>query len=211
MPDALPAVSAAQDIDKLLRKLTPTQRRVLKALPEHKYQFWGALVACGVSKHTGHRWMRMPDFAAVRDLMLKQEIAEVSATPGRVLRELAHVAFSDTRKLFAEDGRLKAPHEMDDETAASISGIEVEELFEGRGAEREHVGTLRKVKRWDKVRALETLAKYNQMLGVDNGAGQTPVGPGLTVIVQTAGGTTAVQAGPGAQGSVVVNLPGPER
>jgi len=78
----------------------------------------------------------------------------------RVLMEYAAIAFSDARTLFDENGNLKPPSEWDDMAAASVAGIEVEELFEGRGEARERVGNLHKVKRWEKTAALNALAKY---------------------------------------------------
>ena len=73
-----------------------------------------------------------------------------------VVRELARIAFSDTRKLFNEDGSMKLPHEMDDDTAAALAGVDTfEESDKGVIA-----GYTRKVKRWDKTRALELLGKH---------------------------------------------------
>lgn len=94
----------------------------------------------------------------------RQVIADrAEVTVERIVREAAAIAFHDARKLFHEDGRLKAPHELDDETAAAIAGIEVETLFVGRGDAKAAVGTLSKVKRWEKTKALELLAKYRKM------------------------------------------------
>lgn len=77
-----------------------------------------------------------------------------------VLRELASIAFSDFRKLFDADGNLKPVGEWDDQTAASVSAIDIERLYEGKGTAREATGTLHKVKRFDKVRALELIGKH---------------------------------------------------
>jgi phage terminase small subunit len=51
----------------------------------------------------------------------------------RVLLEIARLGFSDLRRLFHEDGRLKGPHEWDDDTAASISSIEIATRSVGDG------------------------------------------------------------------------------
>lgn len=81
-------------------------------------------------------------------------------TADRVVLELARLGFLDPRKLFAEDGRIKPVSEWGDDIAAAIASVEVEELFEGRGDEREMVGHLKKVRFWDKGRALDILAKH---------------------------------------------------
>jgi len=60
------------------------------------------------------------------------------------------------------------------------------------------------------LKGLDMLGKYARTWGDEAAKQQAPIGPGLTVIVQTAGGQAAVRAQPGAQGRVVVDLPGPE-
>lgn len=81
-------------------------------------------------------------------------------TADRVVRELARIGFSDLRWMFREDGSLKPPGEWDDEAAAAVASIEVEEIFEGRGADRKLVGYLKKIRLWDKNRALDVLSKH---------------------------------------------------
>ena|GEM_PF-1483441 len=206
---ALPAATdPARDLVRALRKLTPTQRRVLKALPENGGQFWGTLRKLGHSQHTGHRWMRNEAFVRARELLEQRAAEEVGISVQRVLREQAAIAFSDPRDLYDAAGELLPVHQWPDAVAQAVSSIEVEELFEGTGKERRYIGTLRKVKRWDKPKALEQLSRYLGMLKDDD---KPPdVGPGLTVIVQQGANTAAVHAGPGAQGRVVVDLQGPE-
>lgn len=77
-----------------------------------------------------------------------------------VLLALARIAFADIRKLYDEHGNLKPIHELDDDTAAALAGIEVEEIYAGRGDEREQIGMVKKVRRYDKPKALELLGKH---------------------------------------------------
>lgn len=51
-------------------------------------------------------------------------------TADRVLEELGRLAFSDVRKLYDDQGRLKAPHEIDDDSAAAIASVETIEEFD---------------------------------------------------------------------------------
>src|SRR5690606_12769340 len=76
-----------------------------------------------------------------------------------ILRELRRIGLSDVRQMYREDGSLKPPHEWPAELASVVSMIESDELFEGFGREREQVGYTKKVKLWDKMRALEMLGK----------------------------------------------------
>lgn len=86
--------------------------------------------------------------------------SEFDLTPEKVIAEYVKLAFLDIRKAFDKDGRLKPLHEMDDATAAAIAGIEVEELYEGRGEARERTGRIHKIRLSDKKGALDSLGKH---------------------------------------------------
>lgn len=68
----------------------------------------------------------------------------------RLTLEVSRGAFFDLRRLVNDDGTPKALHELDDDTASAIAGVEVEEVFEGRGDERRHVGRIHKYKLVDR-------------------------------------------------------------
>lgn len=106
------------------------------------------------------------------DAAIATEIAEraralankYELTTERVLQEVARLAFADPRKLFHADGRLKQIHELDDDTAATIASIEVEEINAGDTT----IGLTRKVKAWDKNSALEKALKHLGLFEKDN-------------------------------------------
>lgn len=89
-------------------------------------------------------------------------------TTERVLREVERLAFSDTRKLYRDDGSMKDPSEWDDDTAAAVGGVEVVEEWQGKGDERELVGHTKKVKIWDKGAALDKAMKHLGLYERDN-------------------------------------------
>ena len=80
-----------------------------------------------------------------------------------ILRELRRIGMSDIRQIFADDGSLKPISEWPAEMGSVVSSIEVDELFEGSGRDREQVGFTKKVKLWDKMRSLELLGKNLKM------------------------------------------------
>jgi phage terminase small subunit len=94
-----------------------------------------------------------------------QEAAEASVvkamelTVDRTRREIARIAYFDPRKMFAADGRPLGIHELDDDTAAVIAGLEVVEAYEGTGPDRVMVGHIKKWKLADKNSALDKAAK----------------------------------------------------
>lgn len=79
-----------------------------------------------------------------------------------VLRELMRIAKFDIRQAFNADGSLKDIRSMPEDTARSISGIDVDELYAPKkgGKGREQVGWTKKIRSCDKVRALTALAQH---------------------------------------------------
>jgi len=98
----------------------------------------------------------------VRELIAERS-KRTEITVDRVLLEYSRLAFLDIRKAFDERGNLKPIHELDDDTAAAIAGLEVEEQHGGAGEDRERVGTLHKIRLSDKRAALADVAKHLRM------------------------------------------------
>lgn len=86
-----------------------------------------------------------------------QQKAEV--TVERVVKEYARIAFLDPSMFFDDRGNMLQIHEMPEDARRTITGTEVEELFEGRGEDRAHVGTLKKFRFANKTAALDSLAR----------------------------------------------------
>jgi phage terminase small subunit len=81
-------------------------------------------------------------------------------TQEKIIQELAALAFTDIRKFYNEDGSLKKITELDADAAAALAGVETEELYAGFGEDRIAIGQTKKIKRWDKNKALENLARH---------------------------------------------------
>lgn len=75
----------ATELVRLMRRLTPKQRRLLRMLPECSGQFWAAVERCGFSKHSAHRWMRRPGFVRARELIEQRALDEIGITHAYVL------------------------------------------------------------------------------------------------------------------------------
>lgn len=86
-------------------------------------------------------------------------IAEIDVA--RTLKELVRLGTSDIRKLFDANGQLRAIHDMDDDTAAAISAIEVvaKPGLPDEDGNRD-VEYVHKIKLWDKNSALEKIGKH---------------------------------------------------
>lgn len=89
-------------------------------------------------------------------------------TVEKVLREYAKIAFSDIRNLFDGNGDLKSVDDLSEEDAGSIASVEVYKEDLRSGEETLGTATTKKVKMWDKLRALEGLGKHLGMFEKDN-------------------------------------------
>lgn len=77
------------------------------------------------------------------------------------LREMINTDIADA---FDERGALKPLQDMPVALRRMIASIEVEELFAGKGDQREMVGYTKKVKLWPKDKAVELMARHRKML-----------------------------------------------
>lgn len=66
----------------------------------------------------------------------------------------------DVLDILNDDHGLKPISQWPKAWRISVSGIEISELFEGRGEDREHIGFLKKIKFPDKIKNLELLGKH---------------------------------------------------
>jgi len=82
-----------------------------------------------------------------------------------ILNEYRKIAFSDVRKILTIDGGLRSIDDLDDDTAGAIAGIE---SFDEVSRDGERLGTNRKIKLHDKLRALEALSKHLGLFEKDN-------------------------------------------
>lgn len=111
-----------------------------------------------------NRLLRYPQIARRVQEIIGVAMESTGVTAERVMQELGRIAFADVRDLYDRDGRLLEPHELDDDTAATISGIDVETRYEGKG-DAAVPATTKKIRRVDKMAALNVLAKHFKIVG----------------------------------------------
>lgn len=77
-------------------------------------------------------------------------------TQDMVIREMAKLAFFDVRKMFDKSGKPLDVSQLDDDTAAALVGLDVQDIADSDG---NYVGFTKKYKMADKLKALELLGK----------------------------------------------------
>ncbi|WP_431509764.1 terminase small subunit [Variovorax sp. DAIF25] len=121
-----------------------------------------AAIRAGYSAKTagavGFENLKKPEIAAAIAIAMKAREQRTHITQDRVLQELARIAFFDIRKLYRGDGTLKAMQELDDDAAAVLAGVDVQEVggaaVGGDGGVDNVAFQTKKVKIPDKVGAL---------------------------------------------------------
>ncbi|WP_430454958.1 terminase small subunit [Rheinheimera sp.] len=104
-----------------------------------------------------------PRIKAAIDALVGPTFKKLEVTKERILEELALIAFSDIGEAFNANGDLLPIHDMPESIRRALSGIDVDMLFEGRGEDKEHVGFTKKIRTWEKTKAIELLGKHLKM------------------------------------------------
>ena len=121
-----------------------------------------AAIAAGFSPKSAHT--RGLELVKDREVaaMIDEAYAELSKITRldqeRTLQEIARLAYSDPRKLFAADGSLIPIHQLDDDASAAIANIEV---VKGQNPTTRY-------RLWDKNAALEKAMKFHGLYERDN-------------------------------------------
>lgn len=157
---------APQRVLDAYNRLNPKQKAFALALPKAKSQV-EAMHLAGYAKSTaeklafktaGHK-----DVQAVvgylTETVAEQQLGQSKDSLERQIEELVRVGLADPRTLFDDLGRMLPIREWPDDIARSVSSIESFEEYQGKGDEREAIGTVRKVKFHMKLDAIDKIAK----------------------------------------------------
>lgn len=87
-------------------------------------------------------------------------------TVDRILKEYERLAFADVRELYGEDGRMLLPHEMSDDIAAAVNGIEYTSVTDEDGTV---IGRTGKIRMTNKTQPLSALSQMFGLLEGDGG------------------------------------------
>lgn len=141
-------------------KLTDKQKQFCNEYLNNGRNATRAAIAVGYSEKTaysqGQRLLKNVEISEFIGQRQDKVIQKLELSYERHALEYARLAYSDVRKLYNEDGTLKPIHEWDDDTAAAVSSIEVDELKEGFDI----IGQVKKVKLHSKTTALADAGKH---------------------------------------------------
>lgn len=193
LPDVVstaPTVLAHRaELVKALRACTPKQRAVLRKMPEHHGQIYGAANKLGISRAKVMKWHTDARFMRAREMLERLAIEEIGVSTLYVLSRTKEVVERSMQSAPVTD---KDGNPVLVQTPAG--DIAPAYAFDPKSA----------------LGGLTLIGKYRRTWGEDAPPAAVPEGPGLTVIVQTGGSTVGVQVKPASSPGLSVDLPEPE-
>jgi phage terminase small subunit len=144
--------------------LTPQQRLFV-----HEYLIdlngTQAAIRAGYSESTAAqqatRLLKNVQIRAMIDVAMATREEAVKVDAEWVLRRLVEMAEADRADLYDEEGLLLPVKEWPEVwRKGMVTGIEVEELFEGRGEDRKSIGYVRKVRTETPLAIVQTIGKH---------------------------------------------------
>jgi len=122
-----------------------------------------AAIKAGYSKKTASQTAsRLLTYVNVKNIIkeLNETIKERAiVTKEQIAAELAKIGFSDIRKVFDENSRLLEIKDIPDDVAACLASVEVDQLWGMTPDGKVQIGDTKKVKVWDKLKALAQLTE----------------------------------------------------
>lgn len=172
---AKPPVRSKKEADEFIKHkfsldgeefdLTEKQKLFAQEYVRNKFNAGQAALAAGYSKtnyiNSGCHLLGHPDISRYVQVLKRNLSAALGIDALDIAREYAKIGFSDIRKIFDENGALIKIKKLDSEPAGNISSIEIFEVTDAKG---KVLGHTKKVKLYDKINALDKLAR---MIGVD--------------------------------------------
>jgi phage terminase small subunit len=95
--------------------------------------------------------------------LIEEQFNRIKLSADLVIKGLLKISEADIRDAFDEDGNLKPIKDLPEPIAKAIAGVETDELYDGKGSDREKIGVTRKIKFWNKNEALRDLGRHLKM------------------------------------------------
>ena len=108
----------------------------------------------------GYQLLQRPAVAQAIQAAMAERSKRTEVEADYVIRRLREIDEMDVLDILEDDGSFRSIRDWPKAWRQFLSGIEIAELFEGRGDDRRIAGVLRKVKWPDKLRNLELLSRH---------------------------------------------------
>lgn len=153
-----------------MKKLAPKQKRfVTEYLVD--LNATQAAIRAGYSEKTaysiGFNLLKKVEIQNALNLAQKSLAEKAEITVLDLITAYKQIAFADLAECYDENGYLKNIHDIPKKARMALAGIETDELWEGQGKDRSIIGETKKVKLWDKLKALDALGRHLGFFNAD--------------------------------------------
>ncbi|HFT2061697.1 TPA: terminase small subunit [Pseudomonas aeruginosa] len=108
----------------------------------------------------GYQLLQRPEVAQAIQAAMAERSKRTEVEADYVVRRLREIDEMDVLDILEDDGSFRSIRDWPKAWRQFLSGIEIAELFEGRGDDRRIAGVLRKIRWPDKLRNLELLSRH---------------------------------------------------
>lgn len=116
------------------------------------------------ARNQGGRLMQNDEIVRRISELHAESLKAVNLDVRSILLELKRLAMCDLKEaLNPIDGSLLPINDIPEDVRKCIAGFQCEEIWEGEKGQRVQIGVVKKIKFWDKNKALELLGKHFKM------------------------------------------------
>lgn len=123
-----------------------------------------AAARAGYSSRTAYRTgadlLKKPQVRELIDQLMAERSRRVKMDSDRVLERLAEIDAMDVADILTDNGSVKPIKEWPRVWRTYVTSVDVSEVMEGPGSERQVVGLLKKIKWPDKLKNLELIGRH---------------------------------------------------
>ena len=104
-----------------------------------------------------------PNIKAKINKLIKEQLDSLKVDSKLILREILNAAMVNIADAYDENGKLKDLCDMPESLQKAITSVEINELYDGTGKDREQIGYTKKIKIDSRLKALELLGKNKKL------------------------------------------------
>jgi len=141
----------------------PAKKRIFVLEYLKDFKRGPAAVRAGASAGTGSTWFNEPGVQDAIEEQMTEKIERTQIDADWLLKQEVDIYNAQIGDVIDNDGTVRPINQWPEIWQKIVTAIDVQELFEGRGDERQMIGLLKKIKGPDKLKVLEMIGKHRDI------------------------------------------------